>query len=324
MEFDKSNMLGVIDDFPNQFAKGFELAEGIQFEGVENIVVAGMGGSASYADLLKAYLTELKLPLVVHRNYGLPRGVGRYTLFVASSYSGNTEEPLDAFEQAIKIAKVVGIASGGKLKELCAKHNFPLVLLPQGIQPRSSTGYMFSALLGILENSGIVENKKKEVLAMAAELSRNKAKLKTEGEKLAKAAVGKIPIIYSSEEFGPVARMCKIKFNENTKVASFYNVFPELNHHEMNGTRYIDMLHFFFIEKPDDHPQIQKRMKVTKKLLEKRGGSVTEIIPLGKTKLERMFNALYLFDWTSFFLAMQYGIDPTPVELVEELKKELK
>ena len=324
-EQDKDNMRQVIGNFPSQFERGFKLASHIRFDGVESVVVAGMGGSAFYADLAKEWLgEELTVPLSVHRNYSLPAGVNEKTLFIASSYSGNTEECLDGLEKALRIkAKIAGISSGGKVKEFCEKHSLPLALMPSGIQPRSSTGFMFSALIAILQNSRLIGGKSGELSSLGSFLEANKSALEHEGQKLAVAANGKIPVVYASQQYASVARVCKIKFNENSKTASFYNVFPELNHNEMNGTRFADKMHFFFIENPDDHPRVKKRMQVTRKLLESQGAGVSEITPLGKSRLERMFSALYLFEWASFHLAMEYGVDPTSVELVEKLKKEL-
>lgn len=297
-------------DFPKQFKEGTILAKNIGMPGVEECALIGMGGSALPGDLLNCWLPELNLK--VHRNYDAPKTNSK-TLLFACSYSGNTEETLSAFENSVEAKKVI-LASNGKLTE---NNNTPIIHIPKGIQPRCATGYFFSAITSILEQNGFVSNKVKELETLSFSVDDEKAR------SLAKSLKGKIPIIYSSQKWRAVARTCKIKFNENSKIPAFYNSFPELNHNEMVGfTNHLADFHVFFLRDVDDHPRIKKRMDITKQLLEEKGVACTEIKMKG-SRLEKMFSTLYFFDWVSFYVALGYGIDPEPVVMVENLKKAL-
>ena len=166
-------MRKVILEFPNQFKEGIERAREIKIEGeFSNIIVCGMGGSALPANLLVTYLADLKFPLYIHRSYNLPLQANKKSLIICISYSGNTEETISAFEETRKRnLKTIVITTGGKLKELAETYNTPLVLLPGGIQPRSAIGYLFSALVKVLSNSGVVKDRSKEILETAKNLN---------------------------------------------------------------------------------------------------------------------------------------------------------
>lgn len=319
-----SEFLEVLRAFPTQFADGFKLAAKTHAGGARDAVFAGMGGSAFPADLLNAFLGTRFL---VHRSYGLPSGVGRNTLVFANSYSGNTEETIDAAREALaRRARVVCITSGGELKELAARHRIPLILLPIGLPPRCATGFFFSAMLRVLENSGLAPNREREVLAAASALAKKRARIERAGAGLAKKLFGKIILVYAPAEFEAVARVCKIKFNENAKTPAFHAVFPELDHNELTGFsrgRYTQFAALFLFDERA-HPRVLKRMALTKKLFEERGIEVIKARLEGKTFLEKALHALWPADFASFNLARAYGVEPAPVELTEELKKALR
>jgi len=302
--------------FSKQFKYGLALAEGISAEDAESCALVGMGGSALAGDLLNCWIPELGLQ--VQRNYSCPL-VDSTTLLFACSYSGNTEETLSAFKEAFDSgAQVVAIASGGRLEEEALGLGLPFVKLPEGIQPRCATGYFFSAMTSILEESGFFSGRVDEVSDLHVSADEQTAK------KMASKLKGVIPLVYSSDEWEAVARTCKIKFNENAKIPAFYNVFPELDHNEMVGfANPMAKFHALLLRDSEDHERVKKRMDATQGLLEKKGVKCSSFEMQGASRLEKMFSTLYFFDWVSFSLALAYGIDPEPVEMVEDLKRQL-
>jgi len=318
-------MRKVILEFPNQFKEGIERAREIKIEGeFSNIIVCGMGGSALPANLLVTYLADLKFPLYIHRSYNLPLQANKKSLIICISYSGNTEETISAFEETRKRnLKTIVITTGGKLKELAETYNTPSVLLPGGIQPRSAIGYLFSALAKVLSNSGVIKETSREILEAAENL--NSAELEDKGKNLAKKLVGKIPLIYASNPFKALARIWKIKFNENSKIMAFWNYFPELNHNELVGiTNLQGKFHTLILRDKEDHPRILKRMTLTANLMREKEIEVDFVEIEGRTILEKIFNNLILSDWTSYYLAKEYKVDPEKVKLIEEFKRKMK
>ncbi len=310
------------------FAKQFEWKPEIQnagaFRTAQRLVLAGMGGSHLAADLLTAY--DPNIAVHVHRDYGVPAVGGdlKEVLFVASSYSGNTEETLDFAREALRLKRNLAlVAVGGKLIDFARKNKLPYIVLPDtGIQPRSALGFSITALATFLGDTKM----RSELSTLSTKLE--PAALRAAGESLAKTLLGFIPVIYSSARNQGVAYNWKIKFNETGKSPAFYNVFPELNHNEMTGfdvtpstAALSEKFHFIFLTDAADHPQIQKRMAVCRKLYENRGLPVTAVPLSGATVFEKIFNSLLLADWVAFHTALSYGVSPDGVPMVEEFKK---
>jgi len=336
-EIDKSKMREKIFDFPKQFRVGINLAEKakkINFKKLPSkILICGMGGSALPGELLSFFdkkLSILKVPIFLHRDYLLPKNLPKDTLVVTISYSGNTEETLDAFFEAKRRKlKIFSIASGGKLEELSKKFKASFVRIPGGIQPRLALGYQFSALVSLLELHGFLKQKiTDEILELEKKLL--PALLEKKGKILAKKVFKKIPLIYSSSQNEVLAKIWKIKFNENSKVPAFFNVFPELNHNEMTGigecTKKILWKNFFLILicAKDDHPRVQKRMRVLNKIFNQKGIKSSWTFLEGKDIFKETFENILLGDFTSYFLAILNKVDPTPVNLVEKFKRLIK
>ena len=322
---DKSNMRNVILNFPEQFSVGLKVAQNIKVEGKFNgILVCGMGGSAFAPDILKIWLKNHKidLPLHIHRNYGIPFQTDRNDLVVCSSYSGNTEETISAFKEALKYKlEIAVITSGGKLAELSKKNNIPLILIPPGLQPRMAVGFQLAALVKLLANCGILKDCK-DISSLSKTL--NPKNLEIKGKDLAKKIKGKIPVVYSSLELKAIARIWKIKFNENSKIPAFFNSFPELNHNELVGFTNPANFHVIILEDFNDNPRNKKRMALTAKLLKQKGFPVDILEIKGKDILYKVFENLLLADWASYYLALELGFDPTPVKIIEEFKKQIK
>jgi len=320
MVLDSQNMLQVIKDFPKQCREAFSLPKGISVSGeISNIVVLGMGGSAVGGDLLKIYLGNTNIPVFVNRDYKAPKFVNENSLVFAVSYSGNTEETLSAYQDAYgKNAKIIGITSGGKLADECEK----VIKIPSGLQPRAALGYLFFPMIGVLHNTNIIRVKNDELNDMINTL-KNTDKFNSEGEALAKKLKGKIPIIYASEALGAVAFRWKTQINENAKMAAFYNVFSEMNHNEIAGYKGMDRKFVaVLIRDKYDNERIKRRMDICKGIMEMTA-NVEEVQTKGDSLLARMFSAIYLGDFVSYYLALWNRVDPGPVEIIEQMKKKL-
>ncbi len=320
---DKSNMIKVIENIPEHIAEAVKLAKDVKItEPIKNIMVAGMGGSAVSGDILKAYLKD-KINVEVNKNYFLPELAGKETLLFILSYSGNTEETISAFRRAQrKNMNMVIITSGGKLEELSKISKTPCIIIPRGFQPRAAIAYLFFPMLAVLYNSHLIDNPVEDVKKTIKALKN--PQFKERAQDLAEKLVEKIPLIYASERMGVVAYRWKTQFNENAKIHAFFHVFPELDHNELVGYGNIKAgYHVIIIKDDDDYVKVKKRMDITKRLISEAGINVTEMVIKGDCFLTKLFSAVYLGDLTSYYLALKYGTDPTPVDIIEELKKEL-
>jgi glucose/mannose-6-phosphate isomerase len=332
---DRENIEAVIQRSPEQFHAGLRAAASVPREAlakwgkIQRILFAGMGGSSMPGALVRdAGLSTVRIDL--HQGYDLPRSLPRGTLVVASSYSGTTEETLSSY-QAAKQAGVplVGISTGGELERRCATDGVPFIKIPADpptMQPRSATGYGVGIFTQLLANLGLaaegaVAAIERLGLALAARMDAARGL----GEALVPALTQATPIIYASDRFATVARIFKIKINENAKTPAFWNVFPELNHNDMIGwTNPHGRFHLVLLRDADDHPRVLRRFDVTLALVRETGVSAS-ILPIeGATLIEKFFSTLLVEDWASYGLALALGIDPSPVSMVEELKKRLK
>lgn len=291
-------------------------------------IIAGVGGSNLVADLLR--VRDPYLDIIVHKNYSLPKISEeelQERLFVANSYSGNTEETIDSLLQAIsqKLAIAV-IATGGQLIELAKKHNLPYIQMPStGIQPRSALGFNMKAVVKMIGRNDWLP----ELTALASSLK--PSEVEAAGRELAKKLKGFVPVIYSSAENIGIAYNWKIKFNETGKIPAFYNVLPELNHNEMTGfdikegnRGLTEKFYFILLKDRNDHPRVQKRMEVLEKLYRDRGLPVEIITLEDRPIFHKIFASLVLADWTSYYTATQYGLEPEQVPMVEEFKQLIK
>lgn len=322
-------MREIILKFPKQFAAGLDVAKDVMILGDFNqLIFCGMGGSSLSATILKMLRNFYEWPIAIkiHRGYDLPVRVSPRALVFIVSYSGNTEEAISSYEIAKKRnLSIVVIATGGKLAELCKKDKTPWVKIPskEKIQPRQSVGYQFGAIVKILSNSNIIKDLDEEIAEIDKKLKSKT--LEKQGKELAQKIKDKIPIIYASDKYKELAQIWKINFNENPKSPAFWNYFPELNHNEMEGMSYTaHPFHVLILKDDNDHPRIKKRMDVTAKLLKEKGLKVDIVkLPKDKNLLVKIFSNYILSQWTSYYLALEYKIDPSPVKIVEEFKKRL-
>jgi glucose/mannose-6-phosphate isomerase len=315
-----------IKKFATQFNFDPEIQNSEKFKPAQSFVLAGMGGSHLSAGLLK--MANPDLDLYIHRDYGLPALSHKKfasSLFIASSYSGNTEEVLDFVQKAHdKNYSVAVVALGGSLIDFAKKNNLPYIQLPDvGLEPRSALGFSLVALAKLTNNTKLLSDLR------ALSLHINPLKMEEAGKELAKKMAGKVPIIYSSRANISLAYNWKIKFNETGKIPAFYNIFPELNHNEMTSFDVIDStkdlsknFHFIFLKDNHDHPKVIKRMDTTKKLLEDRNFTVS-VLEIGRSDSfwENVFNLLLLADWTALYISNAYGTEAEAVPMIEEFKK---
>ncbi len=319
-------MRDAILGFAKQFAFDPRLEQGpVAFH--RKIVVAGMGGSHLAADILANLAPERSIR--VWSDYELPY-IKRFsfpkTLLVASSYSGNTEETINAYETAqTKGMPCAIIAVGGTLIELAKRDHVPYVQLPNtGIQPRSALGFSLRGLISLLSVQ--------ELVGEATYLSQylDPASLESEGTRVAEVLRDRIPVIYASTANACIAYNWKIKLNETGKIPAFYNLVPELNHNEMTGfdaqgasKPLSEKFAFVFLRDGQDHERNKRRMEVMAKLYRDRGFPVVELDLQGVNRMEYIFRSLVIADWTAVALANHYGLESEQVPMVEEFKKSL-
>ncbi len=303
---------------------------------ITRIVVAGMGGSALAALLVKTWLrAEMTVPFEVVRSYDLPEYVDYNTLVIASSYSGNTEETVSCLAEArSKNAQVAVIAAGGKLHDSASSNAISNVQLPAQLQPRMAVIYNLRALVAILAHFKVVNYDRFADIAdlsdwLKAETANWTSDVSTDknyAKQLALLAVGKTPVFYAGALMAPVAYKWKISWNESAKNLAFWNEFPEFNHNEFIGWSSHP------IEKPFvifdlishlEHPQILKRFEISDRLLSGMRPKSNVVTLKGDTVIAQLLWGSILADFVSIYVAVLNGVDPTPVTLVEKLKTEL-
>ena len=335
---DPHGMYGLISNFPSQIREAVQIGTAaripIASRGIRNIVLSGLGGSAIGGDLLRTYLADdLEIPFLVNRMYTLPAFVGPGTLVIISSYSGNTEETNAAHREALKRkAKVLCITSGGKTAKLAGRG--PVIRVPGGLPPRAALGYSFFPLLLALAKAGFISDRGKAIretiglLEERAALYAEPDSARNPALQLAEKLRGRIGVIYSgAERFDSINTRWRGQIAENGKSLAFGHVIPEMNHNELVGWEVLREpmreMQVFILRDRDDHRRVRIRMDVTKLVLGEHTPRITEVWSEGSSLLARMFSLVYLGDWMSFYLAVLNGVDPTPVTVIDRLKKEL-
>lgn len=331
---DAQDALGVVEKQIDQLTHDF----GVQLSAeqpIENVVVGGMGGSALAASFMRTW-PALTVPFEVVRDYRIPAYVSSKTLYIASSYSGNTEEALSALAEAeSKQAYIVVIAAGGKLAEIAQQKQYPFYSIPSGIQPRMAVFYNFAALVQIFEDLRLIpENSTQELSKTRSYLASHTANWRpdvaaaqNQAKQIALDLVGKSPVIYAGHNLFPAAYKWKINFNENAKNVAWCNQYPEFNHNEFLGwsSHPVDKPYGVInLRSSFDGDRITKRFDVSKKLLGGRMPDPIEVEAQGDTVLEHLLWVIMLGDFVSIYLALLNGINPSPVELIEKLKIELR
>jgi glucose/mannose-6-phosphate isomerase len=330
---DAQDALGIAERQASQLDYQFELPE-IKGE-FSNIVFAGMGGSALPALLSRSW-PGYKLPFEVCRQYDIPAYVSPQTLFIAASYSGNTEETLSALEQARKKkARIVIMSGGGQLEQIATKEGYPYLKIPKAEQPRYAVLYMLVAIVKILESAGLAD-----ASDLSGQLKQAGGFLKeavkewlptvstdwNSAKQLAMEIAGKSPVIYAGPLLAPAAYKWKISFNENAKNVAWWSEYPEFNHNEFIGwSSHPIQKPYFIIDLRSnlEHPRIQKRFELSDKLLSGQRPHAHVVQAQGENLLEQLLWTVAFGDFVTLYLALLNGLNPAPVDLVEKFKKEL-
>lgn len=331
---DKSDALGTVAKQWQQLQHDFSKVTVADADHIFNIVLAGMGGSA-LAAALAARIYAIQEPFEIVRDYDVPEYVDGDTLFIASSYSGNTEETLSALEQAqTKGATIAVIAAGGELARIAKKHGYPFYKLPEGIQPRMAAFYNLAALTQLLTSNGLIHDEAVAELREAGNWLATKmttwlpdiATTKNQAKQLAQDCIGLSPVIYAGPLLYPAAYMWKISFNENAKNVAWCNQFSEFNHNEMAGwqSHPVDKPYkLICLRSSFDHPQIAKRFEISDKLLSGKWPHPTTVAAVGDTHLRQVLWTVALGDFVSIYTAILNNVDIASVAVQEKLKQEL-
>jgi glucose/mannose-6-phosphate isomerase len=335
---DPEKMLDRIKELPQQVRDAWAIAQKATippaYADVRNIVVSGMGGSAIGSDLAAALVAgELPVPMSVHRDYGLPAYVGRDSLVIASSYSGNTEETLSAFEEARKRgAKIVVITTGGRLAELGAAASAPVVTFSYAARPRATLGYSLTLVLGVLSKMGLVRDLAKDVDAALADVAKLQERVhegarSNEAKKLAVALAGKVVFVYGAGAMAVMARRVKGQWNENAKNWAAFDAMPELDHNAVVGFPHPPIakqaVAVLILRSTQDLGRHRVRWEVTKELLDRAGIGHHSLELPGATALSEVLQMTYYTDHVSFYVALLNGADPSPNTSIDFLKDRL-
>ena len=340
-EIDTSNMYYILKNFHSQISEAVEIGKSSEFfsfdkYGIKNIIINGLGGSAIGGDLIRSYTHyNSTVPVYINRNYHLPGFAGKDTLSVISSYSGNTEETISAYKESkSKECRIICVSSGGKVEKMALEHKDRFIKIPGGLQPRCALGYSFFVLLTVLsefpffslENGNtenVIENIKRDSeIYSLFDSEKNKA-LKIAGQ-----LYNKLPVIYSSNDILDVVNLrWRGQISENAKQLAYGNVYPEMNHNELVGWEknrdILNKIIVVFLKDIDDNERIKMRMEITEEIYKKHASDVISVSGEGETRLERIFNLIYLGDWVSYHLALLNKVDPTPVDAITYLKEKL-
>ncbi|MDD5127775.1 MAG: bifunctional phosphoglucose/phosphomannose isomerase [Dehalococcoidales bacterium] len=339
-KYDPDNMLARIHELPAQCEQAWQEISQFKLPAdyamVDKIVILGMGGSAIGGDLAASLaFSESRVPVTVNRDYHLPASVDKKTLVIASSYSGNTEETLTAFKDARKAgAKLLAATTAGELKNIAGKESIPAFIFGYKAQPRAALGFSLLPLLGILQKLGFVKDKSADVAEMlkvmrglAERINENVPTAGNPAKRLAADLHGKIPVIYGSGILADIARRWKTQINENSKGWAFYEVLPELNHNAVVGYQFPaalkDAIKVIMLRSPLLEPRVLLRYQITGELLDKAGVTHEDVAGEGSSALSQMMSLVLFGDYVSYYLAILYEVDPSPVAVIGYLKDRL-
>jgi glucose/mannose-6-phosphate isomerase len=338
-QLDSLNMLGEIDNLPDQLAYAYQLGmkhDLPDWKDFKQVVIAGMGGSAIGADLLASYCASLApIPISVHRDYGLPLFArGAETLVICSSHSGNTEETLDAFEAARKAGcRIIVVCTGGELAKRAKENNIPVWTFDHAGQPRAAVGFSFGLLLAMFQRLGFIPDQQSAIDDAIASMKKSQEHLKADipasknpAKRYAGQLMGRWVTIMGSGLLSTVARRWKGQLNEVAKAGANFEFLPEANHNTLAGTiNPQETLNAhtmtMFLSAPSDHLRNRLRSDLTRKAFMLEGLNTDSIDARGNTPLAHMWSLILFGDYMAYYLAMGYGVDPTPIPALVEFKR---
>jgi glucose/mannose-6-phosphate isomerase len=337
---DSQNFLHDIDTLPDQVEAAWKLGQSLalpeSYKSVTSVLITGMGGSAIGGTLVQTLVApECPLPLAVLRDYSPPACVGKNTLVVGSSHSGNTEETLSGCEAALaRGARLLAITTGGKLGALAEKHGAPVWRFEHQGQPRAAVGFSLMLTLAALVKLGAVADKSGDVAeAVAAMRSQQEAfraevpVVRNPAKRMAGQFMDRLPAIFASDYLAPVARRWKGQINEVAKAGAVFDELPEMDHNSVVGTLYpeslIPKVMVLFLRSGHDHPRNRVRAEATREIYMTAGFNTDAIEAVGRSPLAHVLTALHYGDYTAYYLAMGYGVDPSPIPQIDYLKEQL-
>ncbi len=341
---DTQNMLGELQGLPRQLEMAWQIGQAAELDrdgDIRRVAICGMGGSAIGAALLAAYVAPLcDVPVFVHRDYGLPAWArGRETLVIASSHSGNTEETLEAFEVGRRNGcRLLAICTGGELEQRARAWGVPLLKFDHRGQPRAAVGFSFGLLLTAFARLGLLRESSEETAAtVAVTIQAMRAQEQTldadvplaqnPAKQLALQMVGKWVNVYGAGRMAAVARRWKGQVNELAKAGAAFEELPEADHIALAGIERPEVLrHTFtvFLRAPSDHPRNRLRVELTRQVLTHAGLETALYEAPGEIPLAEIWTALQFGDYTAYYLALAYDVDPTPIRALVAFKAAMK
>lgn len=324
-------MKKLVLDFALQLKEALNIGKNYHFKASKkefaNVVVTGLGGSGIGGSIVQNYVFDkMKVPFIVNKGYTLPAFVNKHSLVIVCSYSGNTEETLAALHVAKKVnATIVCITSGGQVASYAEQKKLDCVLVPSGMPPRACLGYSLVQILFTLAHLELISNKfKNEIKAAIKLLEAGEEEIEKQATAVAKKVLGKLPIVYSADNFEGVAIRFRQQLNENSKLLAWHGAIPEMNHNELVGWRDdAKDKAVLILRNEDDYDRVQSRIEINKKVFKKYTNTVIEIYSQGASYWEKAFYLIHLTDWISVILADLRELDATEVKVIDFLKKSL-
>jgi len=328
-------MRKLIEGFTRQLTEALKTGQAVDLvlpgSDIRNVLITGMGTSGVTAMLVESLtFGRIPIPVTVCRNYNIPQFVSPHTLFIACSYTGDTEEVLAAVHKAmLKRAHIVCVSSGGKLWEVAKEYNLHFIQLPAGIPSgRVMIGSMIVSLLYALYHTNLIGAAFIKETENAIEyLDRGERAIQAEAELIAKRLKGRLPLIYCDERLRAMAVRFQHQLNLNAKQIAHVNTFPEMNHNEIAGWRFpeniLQQAQVVYLYSDHDHERVEKRMEICRALFEKQSRHVIDIVAEGASLLEQYYYLIHLTDWISYYVAKENQVDPDPVEAIDHLNAEL-
>lgn len=324
-------MRGHIEGFISQLEEAFAIGTASTFKKAEkpitSVLICGLGGSGIGGTITSKSVADLcSVPILTCNDYHVPAYVNENTLVIASSYSGNTEETLSAVKAALEQgAQLCAITSGGEMKQICLDTKSNFIEIPGGNPPRTCLGYSLTEQIFALAKYGLIPASTLDNLTAAISLLKSEdANIKVEAQTVADALNGKLPVIYSADNYEPVCIRFRQQLNENSKMLAWNNKFPELNHNEIVGwSKENKDLAVLILRNEDDFYRTQARIDFTTGLIKKYASSVTEVYSKGDSYLEKALYLIYLTDWVSLYLAEMNNVDPIAIVAIDALKNHL-
>ncbi len=324
-------MKDLVTNFPAQLREAVEIGRNAQLannnRNINKILISGLGGSGIGGTIVSELVaSECRLPISVNKDYSLPANVDDNTMVLICSYSGNTEETLEAFDEALaRGALVACVTSGGKVLEVAQEKELPHIVIPSGFPPRAAFAYSFTQLFFILAHYNLISYQSVEDLLVSIDfLAGEQAAIESEANELTDKLHGNLPILYSDAGSEGVAIRWRQQINENSKMLCWHHAFPEMNHNELVGwTQASEQWAVVLLRNEDDYKRTQKRMEVCKTIFSNYTSNINEVWSKGPNTIARALYLIHFGDFVSVQLAERKGIDPVEVDVITGLKNEL-